>query len=71
MADYIKERLDLKIKEYYSSSEYTFQPLLNPISKYLVEADQERAAESADDKLKRLSEQVYTEWLMSHSHSHE
>lgn len=54
MADYIKERLEQKIKEVYSNSEYTFRPQLNQVSKYLVEADEERAAETRNDKNKRL-----------------
>ncbi|EAS02389.1 hypothetical protein TTHERM_00727490 (macronuclear) [Tetrahymena thermophila SB210] len=57
MADYLKEKLEAKIKEIYSNSEYTFKPQVNQVSKYLIEADEERATETTNDKIKRLHEQ--------------
>lgn len=44
VADLIKERLEQKIKEIYDSD--TFTPYINPISNYLVAADEERANET-------------------------
>jgi hypothetical protein len=39
MADFIKERLEAKIKEVYNTLDYPFKPEVNAISQYLVEAD--------------------------------
>ncbi|EGR33333.1 hypothetical protein IMG5_056050, partial [Ichthyophthirius multifiliis] len=57
MADYLKEKLEEKIKQIDKDSEYKFKPQINPISNYLINADEERARETTDDKIKRLYEQ--------------
>lgn len=56
MQDYIKEKLQQKIQQ--ELSRYPFQPNINQVSNYLMEADQQRAYENQLEKCQRLAVKV-------------
>jgi hypothetical protein len=51
MADFLKEKKEQLISEFFKKENYTFKPSINKQSELLVEADPHRASEALDDKV--------------------